>query len=257
MVDVMDAAAAAVDDATAVVDAACRHLAHASADGDRISVAKLDEHQVLAYDLAHAASAVEGCRVMLDYAAHGEYESMLARAFIADALVDLGSRLLARTGVWGVDGRTLDAARCRSSRRTARPRSSRRSPRTSSRRHRAVPPPRRVRPRARDLPPLRRRQDPTRRRARAPDNPDIPEEIVVGPRRDRRLRALGPRGVRRLRGRRRARLPRHGRRDRGALVGLARRRWLAHHATRDPHAGHRARRHRGAEATVAPADRVR
>jgi (2S)-methylsuccinyl-CoA dehydrogenase len=110
MVDVLDAAAAAVEDAKAVVDAACRHLAHASAEDGRISVAKLDEHQVLAYDLAHAASAVEGCRVMLDYAAHGEYESLLARAFIADALADLGSRLLARTAVWGVDGAELDAA---------------------------------------------------------------------------------------------------------------------------------------------------
>ena len=110
MADVLDAAAAAVDDAEAVVDAASRHLAHAAADDGRVSVAKLDEHQVLAYDLAHAASAVEGCRVMLDYAAHGEYESMLARAFIADALADLGSRLLARTGVWGVDGSDLESA---------------------------------------------------------------------------------------------------------------------------------------------------
>ena len=47
---------------------------------------------MLAYDLAHAASAVEGCRVMLDYAEHGEVESMLARAFIADAIADLGAK---------------------------------------------------------------------------------------------------------------------------------------------------------------------
>ena len=41
--------------------------------------------------------------------------------------------------------------------------------------------------------------------------------------RARRVRALGARGVRRVRGRRRVGLPRDVRRDRGALVGLARR----------------------------------
>ena len=38
-----------------------------------------------------------------------------------------------------------------------------------------------------------------------------------------------------LRGRRRVRLPRHGRRHRGAVARLARRRRLAHHPPRDPH----------------------
>ena len=37
--------------------------------------------------------------------------------------------------------------------------------------------------------------------------------------------------------RRRERLPRHGRRHRGAVAGLARRRRLAHHPARDPHPG--------------------
>jgi (2S)-methylsuccinyl-CoA dehydrogenase len=110
MTDVLEAAGAAVADATAVVGAACRHLAHASADGGRVSVAKLDEHQVLAYDLAHAASAVEGCRVMLDYAQHGEYESMLARAFIADVIADLVSKLIARESVWGVEAAELSGS---------------------------------------------------------------------------------------------------------------------------------------------------
>ena len=54
-----------------------------------ISVAKLDEHQVLAYDLAHAAAAVEGSRVMCAYGEHGEVESLLARAYVADAVADL------------------------------------------------------------------------------------------------------------------------------------------------------------------------
>jgi (2S)-methylsuccinyl-CoA dehydrogenase len=110
MTDVIDAAGAALAAAETVVAAACRHLAHASIDAGRISVAKLDEHQVLAYDLAHAASAVEGSKVMLGYATHGEYESMLARAFIADAIADLAAKVLAREGVWGVEAGELTAA---------------------------------------------------------------------------------------------------------------------------------------------------
>ncbi len=73
-------------------------------------MAKLDEHQVLGYDLAHAASAVEAARVMLAYAEHGEVESLLARAFVADAVADLGARMLGRESVWGVDGSLLTDA---------------------------------------------------------------------------------------------------------------------------------------------------
>src|SRR6476646_9914668 len=95
------AAAAAVGRATEIVDAATRTLAHASSDGGRISVAKLDTHQVLAYDLAHAASALEGCRVMLTYGEHGELEGMLAGAFVADVVADVASRIVAREEIWG------------------------------------------------------------------------------------------------------------------------------------------------------------
>ncbi len=105
----LEAAAAAVEDAAAVVTTACRHLARAAADGERISVAKLDEHQMLAYDLAHAASAVQGCRVMLEYAEHGEYEAMLARGFIADVIWDLGAKVLGRSAAWGLEGGELAA----------------------------------------------------------------------------------------------------------------------------------------------------
>jgi (2S)-methylsuccinyl-CoA dehydrogenase len=110
MVDVLEAAAAAVDDAERVVDAGVRRLAHASADEGRVSVSKLDEHQVLAYDLAHVASAVQGCRVMLGYAEHGDFESMLTRAFVADAIADLAARLVAREAAWGVETAELGPA---------------------------------------------------------------------------------------------------------------------------------------------------
>src|SRR5581483_374995 len=110
MADLLGVANAAVDDAAAVVDAAARHLAHAAADGGRISVDRLDEHQVLAYDLAHAASALEGCRVMLEYGEHGELESLLARAFIADAVWDVASRVLGREATWVVEAADLSGA---------------------------------------------------------------------------------------------------------------------------------------------------
>ena len=63
------AAAAAVDVAAGVVDVAARRLAELSTDDGRISVPLLDRHQVLAYDLAHGAAAVEGSRVMVEYGA--------------------------------------------------------------------------------------------------------------------------------------------------------------------------------------------
>jgi (2S)-methylsuccinyl-CoA dehydrogenase len=110
MPDQLPAAAAAIDAAAEIVAAATEHLARESRVDGRITVDALDQHQVLAYDLAHAASAIEGCRVMLAYGEHGEVESMLARAFIADAIAELGARLIGRESTWGVDDTTLAAA---------------------------------------------------------------------------------------------------------------------------------------------------
>jgi (2S)-methylsuccinyl-CoA dehydrogenase len=110
MTDQLRAAADAVDCAADVVAAATAHLARASTVDGRISVAELDQHQVLGYDLAHAASAVEAARVMLAYAEYGEVESLLARAFVADAVADLGAKLLGREAVWGADASLLAEA---------------------------------------------------------------------------------------------------------------------------------------------------
>jgi (2S)-methylsuccinyl-CoA dehydrogenase len=110
MVDHVAAAAAAVDSAAEVVDGATVALAHASSDDGRLSVAKLDSHQILAYDLAHAASAIEGCRVMVRYGEHGELESKLARAYVADAIADVGARMLGREALWGADVESLAMA---------------------------------------------------------------------------------------------------------------------------------------------------
>ena len=104
------AASAAVDLAATVVDTAVSHLARASLDDGKLSVAKLDEQQAIAYDLAHAAAAVEAARVMCGYAEHGEVESMLARAYVADAISDIVARLIGRENLWGVDPAMLAPA---------------------------------------------------------------------------------------------------------------------------------------------------
>jgi (2S)-methylsuccinyl-CoA dehydrogenase len=110
MSDQLNAARAAVDTAAAAVARAARRLAEESSEGGKVSVAKLDEHQVLAYDLAHAAAAVEGSKVMCTYGTHGELESMLARAYIADAVADVAGRTMGRASTWGVSTDELASA---------------------------------------------------------------------------------------------------------------------------------------------------
>ncbi len=88
----LDAAATAVTEAKSVVDAAARHLARYDS---------LDDHQVVAYDLAHAAAAVEAARAVLDYGAKGEVEARIACAFVADAVYDVAARLLGREEEFG------------------------------------------------------------------------------------------------------------------------------------------------------------
>ena len=70
-----------------------------------------DDHQSLLYDLAHAASAVEISRSLIDYGAKGDIEGRLACAFIADALHDLNAKLFGREAAWGVGIGELDPAR--------------------------------------------------------------------------------------------------------------------------------------------------
>lgn len=109
MTERIDAATAALDAAGRVVDAASRHLAAASERDGRISVELLDRHQVVAYDLAHVASAVEAGRVMVEYAGHGDLEADLACVFVADAVADLAGRLAGREAEWGVEPGALEA----------------------------------------------------------------------------------------------------------------------------------------------------
>ena len=69
-----------------------------------------DKHQVLAYDLAHAASAVETARSLLDYGAKGHHEGLITCAFTADMAHELMTKLIGREALWGLESNPLAAA---------------------------------------------------------------------------------------------------------------------------------------------------
>jgi hypothetical protein len=76
-------------DAVARAEAAVgRAAAVLAAAGD------LDAHQVVAYDLAHAAAGTAAARTVLEYGGRGETEARIAAAFVADAVHDVASRML-------------------------------------------------------------------------------------------------------------------------------------------------------------------
>jgi (2S)-methylsuccinyl-CoA dehydrogenase len=97
----LNAAKSVVDVAGEVVDRATRRLAESA----------IDDQQVLAYDLAHAAAAVETGRAMLEYGARGDLEGRMACAYIADAVTDLAGKVFGREADWGVDPGILDETR--------------------------------------------------------------------------------------------------------------------------------------------------
>ncbi|MCB0976876.1 MAG: acyl-CoA/acyl-ACP dehydrogenase [Acidimicrobiales bacterium] len=95
-------AASVIEQASAVVDAAAARIA---ASGS------IDDHQVLAYELAHAAAAVATAKGLLDYGAKGDIEGRITVAFVADAVKDLAARIYGREADWGVEPGALDGAR--------------------------------------------------------------------------------------------------------------------------------------------------
>ena len=64
----------------------------------------VDAHQSVAYDLAHATSAVATARACMDYRARGDVEERLVDAFLALALSDLAARVVGREELWGLHG---------------------------------------------------------------------------------------------------------------------------------------------------------
>jgi (2S)-methylsuccinyl-CoA dehydrogenase len=98
----LDAAAAAVDVARQVVRAGLGRLA---------ATGSVDDDQVVAYDLAHAAAAVETARTLLGYGAKGDEEARITVAFAAEAVADVAAKVYGREAEWGVEPGALDAAR--------------------------------------------------------------------------------------------------------------------------------------------------
>ncbi len=94
-------AAEAVAVAEGVVGAAVSHL---NASGGP------DANQVLAYDVAHAASGAATARALLDYGAKGDVEARITCAFVADMIHDLVTRLVGREALWGVQAADLAPA---------------------------------------------------------------------------------------------------------------------------------------------------
>ena len=98
----LQTAADVIDLASRVVGKGLRHLSETGG---------ADVNQVLAYDLAHAASAVETARSMLDYGAKGTHEGLITCAYTADMAHDLMSKILGREDLWGLEDGALDSAR--------------------------------------------------------------------------------------------------------------------------------------------------
>ena len=206
----LPAAVAAVETTEALVQAAALSLAERATVDGRISVSALDEHQVVAYDLADAASAVAGCRVMLDYSRARRARSLAGVHLHRRRRSRTSSaRLIAREDEWGVEpgqlASTLDfLVRYRDPAfletvADALPESGT-GPAHLDDDFDLV----------RDtLPPVRGGQDQPGRRAHPPRRTTTsPRTIIEGHGRDRRVRPVGARGVRRVRGRRRVGLPR-------------------------------------------------
>jgi (2S)-methylsuccinyl-CoA dehydrogenase len=98
----LPAAAAALEAAERVVETGLSHLA---------ATGSVDDDQVVAYDLAHAAAAVATARNMLDYGKLGDEEARITCAFAAEAVADLASKLFGREALWGVGAQVLDEVR--------------------------------------------------------------------------------------------------------------------------------------------------
>ena len=192
-------------------------------------------HQALAYDLAHAAAEVEMARSMLDYGAKGDLEARLTCAFVAEALHDLGTRLIGRQAVWGLDD-DAPLAGARDFLDTYRHPDFQADLATTAGARHLDPDFELVQDSFRafadkEIAPVAEHVHRT--------NGDVPESIIAG------LADMGafglsvPGRVRRVVRGGRQRVPGHGRRHRGAVPGVARHRRLAHHPAGDPHPGPR------------------
>ncbi|MFM8868160.1 MAG: acyl-CoA dehydrogenase family protein, partial [Ilumatobacteraceae bacterium] len=96
----LTAAAGVIEVVSNVVGKATRNLA---------ALGGPDTQQVLAYDVAHASSALHTARSMLDYGAKGDDEARLTCVFVADMAHEVATRVLGREAMWGVDAGAFSA----------------------------------------------------------------------------------------------------------------------------------------------------
>ena len=90
----LDVASELVDQAQRVIDGAVRQLKDRGGP---------DQEQSLAYDVAHAASAIATARACLSYAARARPKPRSRAHSSALALADLAERVLGREALWGVE----------------------------------------------------------------------------------------------------------------------------------------------------------
>jgi len=88
----LNAASLLIEQAQRIIDGAIKELARTGG---------IDKNETLAYDIAHASSAIATARACLSYAAHGDTEADLTLAFLALAFSDLAQRMLGREDHWG------------------------------------------------------------------------------------------------------------------------------------------------------------
>ncbi|HTT58937.1 MAG TPA: acyl-CoA dehydrogenase family protein, partial [Acidimicrobiales bacterium] len=90
----LDAGRLALEHANTVITSAARSLRERGG---------VDSNQALAYDLAHAASALAVAACALDYGQRGVREADLAAAFVSSTLRELGGQILGRETLWNVE----------------------------------------------------------------------------------------------------------------------------------------------------------
>jgi (2S)-methylsuccinyl-CoA dehydrogenase len=96
----IDGVEAAIAHGQRVVGAAIKHIRSRADDADM---------QVIEYDLAHAAAAMQAATYMAGYGRRGADEARLCAGFAADALHDLTTKIFGREQLWGVEFGALDA----------------------------------------------------------------------------------------------------------------------------------------------------
>lgn len=100
-----------VDEAVASLDAGRRIAAAAAGGLAGAGSGALDDHQVLAYDLAHATAGLQVAEIGLRDCPKDPESVKLAKIFAADVLADLASRMFSQERAWSATATSMDVVR--------------------------------------------------------------------------------------------------------------------------------------------------